>query len=81
MGVSMVFSITAVILNYVLLKTSLVPRWLSGWGLIGGALYLIGGVIGIFGFSIGDILAAPIALQEMVFAIWLIVKGFNVEVA
>lgn len=79
MGVSLVFSITAVILNSLLYRSNLVPRWLSGWGLIGGILYLITGSLGIFGFTFGDIYAAPIALQEMVFAVWLIVKGYNVS--
>lgn len=31
-----------------------------------------------FGFTpVNNILSAPIALQEMVMAVWLIVKGFN----
>ena len=30
-----------------------------------------------FGFDPPDYLFVPIAVQEMVFAVWLIVKGFN----
>jgi hypothetical protein len=64
-----------------LYQSKLIPRWLSGWGLIGATLILLTGLLGFFGLSLESttttILAAPIALQEMVFAVWLIVKGFN----
>jgi hypothetical protein len=68
-------------LYYVLYRSGLVPRWLSGWGLIGATLILFTGVLGLFGLSpessTTTLLAAPIALQEMVFAVWLIIKGFD----
>ena len=71
-------------LNYVLYQSKLVPRWLSAWGFIGAALIVVYGLIGIFslttGFSTFSVLAFPIAVQEMVFAVWLIIKGFNPEV-
>ncbi len=67
-------------LYYILYQSKLVPRWLSGWGLIGAALILLYGLLGLFGLTadsmILNILAAPIAVQEMVFAVWLIFKGF-----
>ena len=63
-------------LNYLLYQSKLVPRWLSGWGLIGAALVLLYGLISLFGPDPG-FLAVLIAVQEMVFAVWLIVKGFN----
>jgi hypothetical protein len=68
-------------LYYVLYRSGLVPRWLSGWGLIGATLILFTGILGLFGLSpessTTTLLAAPIALQEMVFAVWLIIKGFD----
>lgn len=68
-------------LNYLLYQSKLVPRWLSGWGLIGATLILLTGVWGLFGLSLTStttsFLALPIAVQEMVFAVWLIVKGFT----
>ena len=68
-------------LNYGLYRLHLVPRWLSGWGFVGAACVALYGMLGLFGFTadsmILNILAAPIAVQEMVFAVWLIVKGFN----
>ena len=76
-----IFSISALILNYLLFKSSLVPRWLSGWGFVGGLLHLAEGVLNLFGLlpgmPWGALFFAPIALQEMVYAVWLIVKGFN----
>jgi hypothetical protein len=69
-------------LNYLLYRSKLVPRWLSVFGLIGGLGILIYGIMGLFGtetssFDATTLLAAPIAVQEMVFASWLIIKGFD----
>ncbi|MDH5734150.1 MAG: DUF4386 domain-containing protein [Candidatus Bathyarchaeota archaeon] len=68
--------------NYVLYKSKLIPRWLSVWGLIGGALWLVTWPIRFFGLgpSLIEIFALPIAAQEMVLAVWLIVKGFSPSV-
>ena len=77
LGIMIVFSLTALSLNYLLYQSELVPRWLSGWGLIGAILLLVAGLLEIFGFNPTEILSLPIALQEMVFAVWLIIKGFN----
>ncbi len=79
MGPSITFGLSAVFLNYLFLKSKLVPRWLAGWGLIGGLLYLPAEFLSLFGLTQFMILAAPIALQEMALAVWLIVKGFNIE--
>ena len=68
-------------LYYSLYELKLVPRLLSIWGLIGAACVLLYGMLSLFGLIADSItlnlLAAPIAFQEMVFAVWLIVKGFN----
>jgi len=79
LGIMIVFSLTALILNYLLYQSGLIPRWLSGWGLIGAILLLAAGLLEVFGFNPTEILSLPIALQEMVFAVWLIVKGFNIN--
>jgi hypothetical protein len=60
----------------------LVPRWLSVWGLVGIALVTIGGVLVMLhvipGFgTVQMVLNLPIFPQEMVLAVWLIVKGVN----
>ena len=60
----------------------LVPRWISGWGLVGITLTTISGVLVMLhvipGFGTVQVVSSlPIALQEMVFAVWLIAKGVN----
>lgn len=81
-GGQVIFSLTALILNWALYKSKLVPRLLSGWGLFGVPLMLAGGLLVVFGVladssTIQTILMLPLAVQEMVFALWLIFKGFN----
>ncbi|MHA2137227.1 MAG: DUF4386 domain-containing protein [Candidatus Hodarchaeales archaeon] len=75
-GPGLVFALSALVLNVLLFQSQLVPRWLSGWGLLGGILMFVSYLIQFFGVTI-EILFVPIALQEMAFAVWLIVKGFN----
>ena len=79
---TIVFSLGSLVFNYLLYRTKLVPRWLSGWGLIAGVLYLASGLLPIFGIiaalsPVYVILNLPKGLQEIVLAVWLIVKGFN----
>jgi len=77
LGSGIVFSISAMILNYMLYQSKLIPRWLSGWGLAGAILCFANYLPQFFGIDSVEILFLPIAVQEMVFAIWLIAKGFN----
>ena len=73
------FPIGAVMFNYMLYKTKLTPRWLAILGIVGGALWLATAPIRMFGFNpeAMEFLAFPIAAQEMILAILLIVKGFR----
>ena len=73
---SLVFSLGALMIYYLFYQTHLIPRWLSLWGLIGATLYLAEPLLAMFGAEY-EILFILLALQEMVFALWLIVKGFN----
>jgi len=82
LGPTIVLSLTALILNYILYQSRLVPRFISVWGLIGAPLMLAAGVLPMFGLvdpfsTISILLGLPLALNEMVLAVWLIVKGFN----
>ena len=74
--VSIVFSLGALMIYWIFYRTKLIPLWLSVWGLIGGLLYLISPMVGLFGLDWG-FLMLPLALQEMVLALWLIIKGFD----
>lgn len=75
-GSGFVWSLSALLLNYILFRSKLIPRWLSGWGFIGAILSLAAFLLKLSGIDL-SIFFLPIAVQEMVFAVWLIVKGFN----
>lgn len=79
-----VYIIGALLFYYLLYKSKLIPRWLSGWGLFAVALLLIGALLYLFGIfgtmplmTVMPYFAPPIGLQEIVMSVWLIVKGFN----
>jgi hypothetical protein len=81
-GTLVFLGLGALTLNYLFYVSKLIPRWLSIWGLIGGAGIMAYAVFVLFGhdissFSAVSLLAAPIAVEEMVFAVYLIVKGFD----
>jgi len=68
---------------YVLLyQKKIVPRWLSCWGFIGTILTMLASLLIMFHIidiitTVYMILNLPMALIEIVLAIWLIFKGFN----
>jgi hypothetical protein len=76
------FTLSALVLNYILYKAKIIPRWLSILGLIGGSVWLATIPFRLFGIFPPELefLAFVIFVQEMIFAIWLIVKGFNEEI-
>jgi hypothetical protein len=77
LGFGLAFTLSALILNFVLYQSKFVPRWLSSWGFVGAVLLWVYYLLNYFSVSLVEILFLPIAIQEMVFAVWLIVKGFN----
>jgi predicted cation transporter len=67
---------------YIFYRTKLIPRWITVWGIIGITLSGTAAVLGMFGvldtsMATQALMNAPIFLQEMVMAVWLIVKGFD----
>jgi len=76
------FGLGALCYYWVFYQSRLIPRWLSAWGLVAIALAMVSALLVLLGlieaFSTPQlVLAAPIGLQEMVLAVWLIAKGFN----
>lgn len=82
---AIVFSIGSIMINLLLFQMKIIPRWLSGWGLIGSIVYFAAPFVSLLSpqhpaFSLDTsigFLIGPLALEEMVFAVWLLVKGFN----
>ena len=68
-----------------LYTSNLVPRWISVWGFIAILPDLATAFLDVFGFMDASMsggtffLSFPIFLQEMVMAVWLIVKGFKLS--
>ncbi len=73
------YCLGALMFYYLLYKSKLGPRWLSGWGLVGDTLILATVPLRLFGLIPPStvVLVIPLLLNEMVLAVWLIVKGFN----
>jgi hypothetical protein len=75
------FGLSAAILNAALFTARLVPRWLSAWGLAGASLYMAAGAAVMYGLeplsTTQVVLEAPLGVQEMALASWLIFKGFD----
>jgi len=80
-AMTLAVSLSGLMYYAMLYQTRLVPRWLSGWGLVGNTLTIFATLLVMFRL-IGIITTSylvlnfPMALQEMVLAAWLIVKGF-----
>ena len=81
-GAPIAFGLGATMYYYIFYEARLVPRWLSGWGLIGTTMCIMASMLVMFS-AIGPmstpqvVLSLPIAVQEMALAVWLIVKGFS----
>ena len=76
------FAIGSLMYYYIFYQSKLVPRWLSGWGFLGAALSGASAVLVIAGLlnslsTVFIVFNLLILVQEMVLAVWLIVKGFN----
>ena len=82
--VAMVFAVGggSLLLYWLLFQADLVPRWLSGWGVAGVVMAMVGSVlvmcrlISVTSFRYVA-LTLPFAAQELAFAAWLIFRGLH----
>jgi hypothetical protein len=73
------FGLGALLFYYLLYRLTLVPRWISIWGLVAAALIFVWNLLELVGIhvSAGIVFGLPIILNEIFLGIWLIIKGFN----
>ncbi len=72
------FCVSVVLLNSLLFRSKLVPRWISVWALIAVVPYLAGAVLvllDVLSQTQAGALFVPLAINEMVLAVWLLAKG------
>lgn len=78
---TLAFVLAMFLFNCIFYQTKSVPRWLSVSGLIGSALSIMASLLFMIRFIGLDttymMLNIPIASQQLVLAIWLIITGFN----
>ena len=75
-----IFSLDALMLYTMLYRSQLIPRWISVWGFIAILMHFSTAFLLMFdviNMNTATMINLPIFLQEMVMAVWLIVKGFN----
>tara|TARA_R110002073_G_scaffold4213_1_gene27938 strand:+ start:75313 stop:75975 length:663 start_codon:yes stop_codon:yes gene_type:complete len=68
------------ILYYTLYRTKLIPKIISGVGIIAVLLMFIELLLSILGHGISMNMMIPIGLIELIFPIWLLFKGLNASI-
>ncbi|HEX2906619.1 MAG TPA: DUF4386 domain-containing protein [Phototrophicaceae bacterium] len=80
------FSLDALMLYTMFYQSRLIPRWVSIWGFVAILLHLSTAFLILFRLVASDDMNTlmtinfPIFLQEMVMAVWLILRGFDAAV-
>lgn len=82
LGPNFMLGINTMMYSYIFYRTNLVPKFIPIIGLTGATLIFIAALLEMFGVieqvSVwGAVLALPVFANEMILAVWLIVKGFN----
>jgi hypothetical protein len=68
---------------YVLLyRSRIVPRWIAVWGLVAIPVYVVADLLAMYSVigansSQQVLMFMPLAVQEMVLAVWMIARGFR----
>jgi Domain of unknown function (DUF4386) len=79
---ALVFCLGAGMFYFLLYRSRIVPRWIALWGLVAIPLYVAADLLAMYAVigaaSPGQVLMfMPLAVQEMVLAVWMIARGFR----
>jgi len=78
---TLAFVLAMFLFNCIFYQTKIVPRWLSVSGILGSILSILASLLFMTRFIGLDetymVLNVPIASQQLVLAVWLIIKGFS----
>ena len=85
LGVILATGLGNLLLYYIFYKGKHIPVWLSLWGIIGNTLIMLASFLILFQLievvsTEYGIMTIPLVLQEVVLAIWLIVKGLKLPI-
>jgi hypothetical protein len=79
---ALVFCVGAAVFYSVLYRSRIVPRWIASWGLVAIVLYVTADLLAMYSVVGADsaeqvAMFMPLAVQEMVLAVWMIARGFR----
>jgi len=79
---ALVFCLGSVMFYVMLYRSRIVPRWIAVWGLVTIPLYVVADLLAMYGVigansSQQVLIFMPLAVQEMVLAVWMIARGFR----
>ena len=79
---TLVFCLGATMFYVLLHRSRIVPRWITVWGLVAIPLYVVADLLAMYAVigansSQQVLMFMPLAVQEMVLAVWMIARGFR----
>ena len=79
---TLVFCLGAVMFYVLLYRSRIVPRWIAVWGLVAIPLNVVADLLAMYAVigansSQQVLMFMPLAVQEMVLAVWMIARGFR----
>jgi len=86
LGVMLATGLGNLLLYYIFYKGKHIPVWLSLWGIIGNTLIMLASFLILFQLievvsTEYGIMTIPLVLQEVVLAIWLMIKGLKLPIS
>jgi len=76
-----IFILGAILFYVLFYRTQVIPKFISIWGIIATLILLAITIFRLFGLDlpIFQVLLLPIILNEILLAVWLMIKGFNIK--